>query len=242
MNRLIIALAVLLLGATAACEGSADPSPAPPPSTSPPASTQPTASMTRQEATRLLVRAAPRGHGAQVRAAIAAGADLEQRDAQGRTPLVAATKQDRPGVARLLLEAGADPNAKDDLQDSAFLYAGAEGLTEIVRLTLAHGADVRSTNRFGGTALIPASEHGHLAVIRLLLAAGVPVDHVNDLGWTAVHEAIVLGDGSSRQVETVRLLLDGGADVTIRDRDGVLPRDLAARRGYTEIVDLVDAV
>ena len=33
------------------------------------------------------------------------------------------------------------------------------------------------------------------------------VDHVNRLGWTALHEAIILGDGSQRYVDTVRELV-----------------------------------
>jgi ankyrin repeat protein len=175
-----------------------------------------------------------------VRDAIAGGADLEHRDRDGRTPLVAATKADRVQVARVLLEAGADPDAKDDMQDSAFLYAGAEGLDEILAMTIDHGADVRSTNRFGGTALIPASEHAHVEAVRTLIAAGVPVDHVNNLGWTALHEAIVLGNGDRDHVTVVRLLLDAGADATIRDRNGTLPRQLAADAGHTAIVAELD--
>ncbi|MFF2452192.1 ankyrin repeat domain-containing protein [Isoptericola sp. NPDC058082] len=187
-----------------------------------------------------LHRAVADDDAAAVATALHEGAAVDARDADGRTPLLAATRQGSAGLARLLLEAGADPDAQDRLQDSAFLYAGAEGLDDILRLTLEHGADVTSTNRFGGTALIPASEHGHVSTVRILLDAGVPVDHVNDLSWTALHEAIVLGDGSADQVEVVRLLLDAGADPTVRDGQGVLPRDLAASRGYDAIVAELD--
>lgn len=192
------------------------------------------------EATARLLDAVAAGDLAACRRAIADGANLEKRGAEGRTPLVAATKANRVAIARELLEAGADPNAKDDIEDSAFLYAGAEGFNEILRLTLEHGADVESTNRFGGTALIPASEHAHVETVRILIAAGVPVDHVNNLDWTALHEAIVLGNGDADHVTVVRLLLRAGADPSIRDGDGVLPRDLAAARGYDEIVAEID--
>ena len=46
----------------------------------------------------------------------------------------------------------------------------------------------------------------------------------------------MLGDGSSRYVEVVRALLDGGADIHSPDGDGVLPVDLARSRGYDAIV------
>ncbi len=196
--------------------------------------------MSRQEATRALLRAAATGDLGAARTAIAAKADLEARDDRRRTPLVVATKARQTKVAVLLLEAGADPDAKDDLQDSAFLYAGAEGYNEILRATLRHGANVKSTNRFGGTALIPASEHGHTETVRILINAGVPVDHVNDLNWTAMLEAIVLGNGSADHVDVVRQLIGAGADTSIRDGDGRTPRALAAARGYDQIVALID--
>jgi len=188
-----------------------------------------------------LFEAARTNDAAGVRDAIARGADLEARDADGRTPLVAATKSNAATAATALIDAGADVNAKDDRQDSAFLYAGAEGLDEILLATLAHGADVKSTNRFGGTALIPASEHGHVETVRILIRAGVPVNHVNHPGWTALLEAVVYGDGSARYVDTVTQLLDAGADPTIRDARGLTALQNAQNRGQRDIVVLLAA-
>lgn len=226
MRRMLCAsaIATAALFATTACTASVDPSPA--------ASEESPVSA----ATRDLLSAATTGDAAAVRAALEAGADIEARGEGGMTALVSATKANHVDAARTLIEAGADVNAKDDIQDSAYLYAGARGHDEILRLTVEHGADLRSTNRFGGTALIPASERGLLSTVRILLDAGADPDHVNNLQWTALHEAIVLGDGSAVYVDVVRALIEGGADITIRDGDGVLPRELAATRGYDDIV------
>lgn len=220
-------LLVLTLGVVA-CFGTADPAP--------------TEETTMTTADRDLFAAASAGDADAVRAALDAGADIEARGDGGRTPLVAATKNNHVDVARVLIEAGADVNAKDDIQDSAYLYAGARGHDEILVMTLENGADLASTNRFGGTALIPASERGLLPTMRILLDAGVDVNHVNNLGWTALHEAIVLGDGSATYVEVVRTLIDGGADVTIPDGEGISPRQLAADRGYDAIVAEIDRI
>lgn len=209
-----------------------------PPQTAPAPSQRTEAEMTALNSR--LFDAASAGDADAVRTAIAEGADLEARGAGGMTALIAATKGNRIDAALALIDAGADVNAKDDIVDSAYLYAGARGHDEILRATLDHGADLRSTNRFGGTALIPASERGHLGTVKILLAAGVDPNHVNNLNWTALHEAIVLGDGSQTYVDIVRTLIAGGADVTIRDGDGVLPRELAVARGYRDIVAAID--
>jgi uncharacterized protein len=78
------------------------------------------------------------------------------------------------------------------------------------------------------------------AALVLLVAAGVPIDHVNDLGWTALHEAIVLGNGDRDHVTVVRLLLEAGANATIPDRSGTLPRQLAVEAGHGAIVAELD--
>ncbi len=187
-----------------------------------------------------LHKAAATGDVAAIRQLLDSGAAIEARDSKGATPLLVATRGNRVGAARALIEAGADVNAKDDIQDSPYLYAGARGYLDILKLTLAHGADLESINRYGGTALIPASERGLVETVAALIKAGVNVDHVNRLGWTALIEAIILGNGGSRHVEIVRLLIDAGANVNLADNDGVRPLRHARSRGYDGIVKLLE--
>ena len=186
-----------------------------------------------------LLSAAANNDTAALRGLLAAGVDIEARDARGRTALLVATHHDAVESAALLIAAGADVNAMDDIDDSPYLYAGAEGRLEILRLTLVNGADLGSVNRYGGTALIPAAHHGHVETVRLLLATAIDIDHVNNLGWTALLEAIILGDGSPTYVSIVRLLLEAGADVNLADGNGVSPLTHARSRGHDEIAGLL---
>ena len=189
-----------------------------------------------------LIDAVSAGDADQVAAQLASGAPLEQRDAARRTPLMIATRNDQLAIARRLIEAGADVNAKDNIRDTPFLYAGAEGRDEILKLILASGrAKLDDTNRYGGNALIPAAHHGHPETVRLLLEAGVDANHVNALGWTALLEAVILGNGGPVYQEIVGLLLDGGADPRIADKDGVTPLEHARRRRYDEIARRIEA-
>jgi len=187
-----------------------------------------------------LLEASSKGDAARVRELLAEGAPIETRDGQGNTPLLRATQGNHALAAGALIEAGANVNAQNGMQDSAYLLAGAQGYREILELTLTHGADLKSTNRYGGTALIPACERGHVEVVQRLLQAGVDPDHVNRLGWTGLLEAIILSDGGPRHQAIVALLIEGGADVNLPDKDGRTPLQHARQRGQTEIVKMLE--
>ena len=168
------------------------------------------------------------------------GIPVDSRDATGRTALLIATDANAVDASRMLIAAGADVNAKDEIEDSPYLYAGAEGRLEILKMTVAAGADLTSVNRYGGTALIPAAHHGHVDVVRYLLTTDVDVDHVNKLGWTALLEAVILGDGGPTYQKIVELLLNGGADPTIGDNQGVTPLEHARARNMDEIARILE--
>ncbi|MFJ9339014.1 ankyrin repeat domain-containing protein [Streptomyces sp. NPDC101733] len=194
--------------------------------------------------------AAARGDEAAVGAALAAGASVDGRDEQLRTPLLLAALGDHPGAAALLLAAGADPDAPDARADSPWLVTGVTGSVRMMRTLLPAGPDLTQPNRFGGTSLIPAAERGHTGYVRAVLAeTAIEVDHVNRLGWTALLEAVILGDGGPRHEEVVALLLAAGADPLLADRDGVTAHAHALRRGFrgmarllSEAADPVDPV
>lgn len=187
-----------------------------------------------------LISAADMNDTATVQGLLKAGADLQARDGQGRTALLAATSHNHVESARLLIEAGADVNAQDKKRDSPLLLSGASGYLEILTLTLKAKPNFKIYNRFGGTALIPACERGHVEVVRALLDSDIDVDHVNHLGWTALLEAIILSDGGPRHQEIVRMLVKAGASVNIADQDGVTPLQHARRKGYQEIVSALE--
>ncbi|MBM3128373.1 MAG: hypothetical protein FJ009_07015 [Chloroflexi bacterium] len=191
--------------------------------------------------TQELVRAAQAGDTRAVQQLLHQGANINGRDDQGRTPVLAATHGNRVETARALIQASADINLRDHRMDNVFLYAGAEGLLDILKLAIAAQADTRLTNRFGGTALIPAAERGHVEIVKELLThTDVNVNHVNNLGWTALLEAIILGSGGARHTEVVRLLVAAGANVNLADASGVTPLTHARQRGFQHIVTILE--
>jgi uncharacterized protein len=157
--------------------------------------------------------------------------------------LLAAAAANDVERARELIGDGADVNAKNASQESAYLIATSEigDDPRLLELTLSSGADVNAKDSFNGTGLIRAAERGYVRIVRRLLETDIDVDHVNRLGWTALLEAVILGEGGRAHTETVRALVDAGADATIPDGDGVTALTHASERGYDAIVAILRA-
>ena len=172
---------------------------------------------------------------------LGSGANVNGRDAYGRTPLHVATFQKKREAIALLAKAGADLGAKENDRYDAVTIAAVADDVETLRLLLRLGASAKLvTSRYDGTALIAAAHLGHDEVVKLLIAAGAPLDHVNNLGWTALIESIVLGDGGARHTATLKALLEAGASSKLADRQGRTPLELARGRGYREMTALLE--
>ena len=100
---------------------------------------------------------------------------------------------------------------------------------------------VSKTCRFGGNGLTPAAEKGHEEIVKFLLEnTDINVNLTNTVGWTALIEAIILNDGGEKMQRIIRMLLEHGADPRMTDEWGVPPVELARRKGYMEIVAIIE--
>jgi ankyrin repeat protein len=186
-----------------------------------------------------LVDPAGRGDLGAVQRLLDDGADVDERDARGRTAVTAAALGDHVAIARVLIDAGADVDLQDADRNNALLVTGETGSVAMLREVLRARPNLGATNRYGGVALIPASDRGHVDYVRAILETEIDVNHVNNLGWTALLEAVILGDGGAAHTEIVRMLLAAGADTSIADREGVTALEHARRRGYDDMVRLL---
>ena len=189
-----------------------------------------------------LFRAVTEGNNRLLSQALQSTKDIDRRDGHGRSALHVAAFFANHEALRRLVAAGADINAlENDFYDIVTIAAVANDVATLkLGLELGCRAD-NVTSRYDGTALIAAAHLGHVEVVETLIEAGAPLDHVNNLGWTALIESIVLGDGGERHTETLRALVDAGANVNLADAGGNTPLALARGHGYAEMIELLRA-
>lgn len=118
-----------------------------------------------------------------VRRIVDAGADLDQKDAYGSSPLVIAATFGKAEVARALIDAGADLQVANAEGSTPLHIAAFFGRTEIVETLLQHGADRQARNRAGHTPLdtvaVPFDDVkvGYDKIARALAPLGLTLDH-----------------------------------------------------------------
>ncbi|MBM41658.1 MAG: hypothetical protein CL483_07015 [Acidobacteria bacterium] len=164
-----------------------------------------------------LLLAASNGQVAVVDRLLAAGADPEGGITDRERPLMRAAWVGSTAVVRALLDAGADPNGMEPArQQTALMWAVSERHPDVVQLLLDRGADVAAatvTHRTGRAA-------------------------TRDIvGYTPLLFAARVGDA-----ESLRLLIDFGADPNAASSDGMSALILATVRGYPDVaMQLLDA-
>lgn len=185
--------------------------------------------------------AAARGDVADIEKRVAAGENREAVDARRRTPLHVAAYQKQYEAARALIRLGADPNRLEIDRYDIITIAAVANDVPMLKIAIEGGGNPKAvTSVYDGTALIAAAHLGHAEVVRTLIAAKAPLDHVNNLQWTALIESIVLGDGGKNHTDTLRALVEAGANVNLADGKGSTPLALAKSRGYRDMVAILE--
>lgn len=175
--------------------------------------------------------------------------------------------EDQPRAIRSLLERGFDPNALDPsgrpglfiaLQrgslkaaevladwpktniewrspkdESALMIAALKGDTDLARKLIARGADV---NKTGWAPLHYAATGGHVDIIQMLLDESAYIDAESPNKTTPLMMAAYYGTP-----QAVKLLLDSGADATLRNQQGLSAFDFAERGNRKEAAELISA-
>jgi ankyrin repeat protein len=201
-----------------------------------------------------LLDAVRAGNDQEVGRLLAAGADVNEADPLGTTPLMWAARYGDAALVERLIEAGANLEAENVFGVTPMSEAALIGSAPVIRELLAAGVDADSPNPEGETALMLVVRTGQLAAAELLLEAGADVDAKER--WAG--QTALMWAGAQLQPEMVKLLLAHGADANARSavrewtrkvsseprpkelaQGGLTPLMFAARTGCIECAELL---
>lgn len=112
-----------------------------------------------------------RGDRSSVEASLQKGANVNAKEAIGKTALILASENGDFGIVKVLLAKGADANTKTDQGITALILASQGGYEEIVMALLANKADPNAKDNRGKTALDYAKGQRQERVVQILIKA-----------------------------------------------------------------------
>lgn len=148
------------------------------------------------------------------------GAQLNRQTDSGDTELHYAVRNYDEDVFKALLAAGANPNVVNNEWQNALYVAAQNGCVDAVKALFSCG-DINAMSKQGNTMLFAALWNKHEQVASLLLQAGA-----NPNRGQGCHKPLHIAVHNNL-IDSVRLLLQKGADVSVRDKKGKLPCDYA---------------
>ncbi|PLN81659.1 ankyrin repeat-containing domain protein [Aspergillus taichungensis] len=152
------------------------------------------------------------------------------------SPLVYAAAMNHTSIMRLLIDAGAEVHRRHGCHRNPIMAAADQGRVDALEMLLDAGADIEAHGANCNTPLSLAASKGHLPAVKTLLARGAAVNTIRR-GRTALIRAALIGHS-----ETVRALLDAGADVAPHDNNECTALMVAAQHGHYDTVRvLLDA-
>jgi len=173
-----------------------------------------------------------RDNGVQAQAILKRGFDPNSVSPQGEPALLLALRSDSFAVANVLVE---HPDTQVEVRsakdESPLMLAAIKGQLELCRQLVARDADV---NKPGWTPLHYAASKGHAEVVRLLLEHFAYVDAASPNGSTPL---MMAARYSTHDV--VKVLLDAGADPTLKNALGLTALDFAQKAAQPESLESI---
>ncbi|WP_338967944.1 ankyrin repeat domain-containing protein [Spiroplasma endosymbiont of Lonchoptera lutea] len=170
------------------------------------------------------------------------GANVDEKGKYDSSALYTATFHGDIDIVKLLLSYDTDVNARENNGLTPLHVAIDREYLNIVSILLDHGADVNAKDyKVDLTPLITTLSSNNINIFIKLITNKNSKDKININesnkkvnNWTPLHFAT-----QKNQIQFVKILLAHGADVNITDNNGNTALYYAARKGYTEVENLL---
>ncbi|CAN7449274.1 ankyrin repeat domain-containing protein [Acidovorax sp. Leaf78] len=171
-----------------------------------------------------------RDDGNAITALLRRGFDPNTRDAKGQAGLLIALQSDSlKAVAALMAARNIKVEVRNTQDESPLMLAAIKGQVDIVKALIARDADVNKTGWAPLHYAASAGSAAHRQIIALLLENHAYIDAASPNGTTPLMMA-----AHYASLESVQLLLDEGADPTLKNQLGLTATDFAMRASRTD--------
>ncbi len=175
----------------------------------------------------LLGIALARGHETVAKHLIETGSKLDHLNKRSQSLLHRAAYGNSAELITLLVEKGLDVNARDQSNETPLHHTTFSDCVRSAEVLIRAGADIRAEGNSEITPTLWSASYDSPGVLKLLLAAGADPDAKGAYdGSRPLHSACHYAS-TNKVPETVKVLIEAGADINVRKPGGGTPLHLA---------------
>lgn len=163
-----------------------------------------------------------------------AGASVNIKNNCLRTPLHIACRYGQAEYVRELINFGCNLNSQDKFGNTSLHFAVFEDSVSCVEMLIQYKADLDLVECRGRTPLCASYDHQKFDCMNILLGIS-NINAQDNHGRTLLHYAVVEQD-----LKRLKLFLDHGAIINVKDNKNQTPYDLAKDCEYFDIIDFFD--
>ena len=168
---------------------------------------------------------------------IDAGADVNQCNNGGSSPIYGAARRGHSEIVKLLIVAGANVHLCNNKGRPPILGAAISGHIECVNLLIEAGVDVNLCDDSGRSLIYRAAINGHIECVNLLIEAGADVNLCDDDGCSPIYMAVLW-----KRNECLFLLWYSGGDIHIKNNHDQTALDIAIHKNRPKTVELLCSI
>ena len=188
-------------------------------------------------------------------------AKVDMKTSGGITALQIAVENNDQEIASSILLHHVNVNTIDEDGNSPLLLALKNHNTKIIKILLAHGANVNMTKKEEDWPLLIAAKNNNIEIITMLLNHGANVNPTAQMEmnrtaweyspWRNSHNPypyeeseIVLNTPlliavKNNNIKIIKMLLNHGADIETRNKDGESPLSVAIQKNKIELIEML---
>ncbi len=185
------------------------------------------------------------GHGNldEIKRFLKKGVLIDEKNAQGMTPLMMAARFFYNDVVEWLINNGCDINIVDNAGRSALMHAAYTGNADGIKILINSGASITNVDADGLTVLAYCARHGRPEALTELLKHQPDLRDLNEALIKAIFNTTPIFQNpdtpSECGIEIFNILLEHGADPSYKDSDLKTAKDYAKenkKEKYLEIL------
>ena len=161
------------------------------------------------------------------------------------SPLVYAAEEGHTELLEYMLKSGANPNYVNAYGNTPILYAAMRNKVDSIKVLMHYGADINQSNSFGASVFKLSCMYGNEMIDTMINKYNADINKVynnNAVKTQPQNTTALMSFAEKCPLSSIKKLVDNGADISIKDSNGMAAFDYAEKAKRDDVVNYLSGL